>query len=240
MSIRIGQASLGESGAHNQQAGNQSGRELNFSTWYNGSWLFVLRYKDRVKAERAAQACEAAVRNLNIGYDQDQRNTLRQQAKALNWDIAAITQPCETDCSALMCVCAEAAGVDLAPQYYGGNACTTYNMGTAFPATGDFVKLAEDRYTKSDSYLLRGDVLVSSGHTVMVLEDGPRAKEEREVRYEKLKDVNNTLYRQTLDKLIAKGFLTGKSGEGEDMILDLAEDNVRMLVILDRTGVFGD
>lgn len=240
MSVRIGQASLGEAGAHNQQAGNQSGRELNFSNWYNGSWLFVLRYKDRAKAERAAQACEAAVRNQNIGYDQDQRNTLRQQAKALNWDISAITQPCETDCSALMCVCAEAAGVDLAPQYYGGNACTTYNMGTAFPATGDFVKLSEDKYTKSDSYLLRGDVLVSSGHTVMVLEDGPRSKEGREVRYEKLKDVNNTLYRQTLDKLIAKGFLTGKSGEGENMILDLAEDNVRMLVILDRTGVFGD
>lgn len=60
------------------------------------------------------------------------------------------------------------------------------------------------------------------------------------MRYEKLRDVNNTLYRQTLDKLIAKGFLTGKSGEGEGMILDLAEDNVRMLVILDRAGVFGD
>lgn len=240
MSVRIGQASLGESGARDQQAGNQNGRELNFSSWYSGSWLFVLRYKDRAKAERAARACEAAVLNQNIGYDQNQRNTLRQQAKALDWDIAAITQPCETDCSALMCVCAEAAGVNLAPQYYGGNACTTYNMGTAFPATGDFMKLSEDRYTKNDSYLLRGDVLVSSGHTVMVLEDGAKAKEECEVRYEKLKDVNNTLYRQTLDKLIAKGFLTGKSGEGEDMILDLAEDNVRMLVILDRTGVFGD
>lgn len=240
MSVRIGQASLGESGAHNQQAGNQNGRELNFSNWYNGSWLFALRYKDRIKAERAAQACEAAVRNPNIGYDQDQRNTLRAQAKALNWDIAAISEPCETDCSALMCVCAEAAGVNLAPQYYGGNTCTTYNMGTAFPATGDFIKLSGDKYIKSDGYLLRGDVLVSSGHTVMVLEDGPNAKGEREMRYEKLRDVNNTLYRQTLDKLIARGFLTGKSGEGEDMILDLAEDNVRMLVILDRAGVFGD
>ena len=46
----------------------------------------------------------------------------------------------------------------------------------------------------------------------MVLEDGPNAKGEHEMRYEKLRDVNNTLYRQTLDKLIAKGFLTGKSG----------------------------
>lgn len=64
-------------------------------------------------------------------------------------------------------------------------------------------------------------------------------EEATEVRYEKLKDVNNSLYRQTLDKLIDKGLLTGKSGEGEERVIDLAEDTVRMLVILDRTGVFG-
>lgn len=61
-----------------------------------------------------------------------------------------------------------------------------------------------------------------------------------EVRYEKLRDVDNATYRATLDKLVEKGLLKGKGGEGEDLILDLAEDNVRMLVILDRTGVFGD
>lgn len=61
-----------------------------------------------------------------------------------------------------------------------------------------------------------------------------------EVRYEKLRDVDNATYRATLDKLVEKGLLKGKGGEGEDLLLDLAEDNVRMLVILDRTGVFGD
>lgn len=35
-----------------------------------------------------------------------------------------------------------------------------------------------------------------------------------------------------------KGLLKGKGGTGEDLTLDLSEDNVRMLVILDRTGVF--
>lgn len=203
MSIKIGQASLGETGAHNQKAGNQNGKELNFSNWYDGRWLFVLRYKDEKKANRAAQACEAAVRNQNIGYDQDQRNTLRQQAKALNWNISAITQPCETDCSALMCVCAEAAGVNLAPQYYSGNACTTYNMGTAFPATGDFVKLLGEKYTRSDDYLLRGDVLVSSGHTVMVLEDGPKAKEEREMVEKSKMIVNGKEY--SIERILKDG-----------------------------------
>ena len=67
MSIKIGQASLGETGGRNQQPGNQNGRELNISRWYNGRWLGVLRYKRRKKAERAAQTCEAAIKNQNIG-----------------------------------------------------------------------------------------------------------------------------------------------------------------------------
>ena len=58
MSIKIGQASLGETGGRNQQPGNQTGRELNISNWYNGRWLGILRYKSRKKAERAAQTCE--------------------------------------------------------------------------------------------------------------------------------------------------------------------------------------
>ena len=62
MSIKIGQASLGETGGWNQQPGNQTGRELNISNWYNGRWLGVLRYKSRKKAERAAQTCEGPLR----------------------------------------------------------------------------------------------------------------------------------------------------------------------------------
>lgn len=49
MSIKIGQASLGETGGRNQQPGNQNGRELNISNWYNGRWIGVLRYKSRKK-----------------------------------------------------------------------------------------------------------------------------------------------------------------------------------------------
>ena len=69
MSIKIGQASLGETGGHGQQPGNQTGRELNISNWYNGRWLGVLRYKSRKKAERAAQTCE--------GYYIIIRNTIK-------------------------------------------------------------------------------------------------------------------------------------------------------------------
>ena len=41
-----------------------------------------------------------------------------------------------------------------------------------------------------------------------------------------------------MEKLLEKGFLRGKGGSGEDTVLDLGEDAVRLLVILDRAGVF--
>lgn len=174
MSVKIGQASLGETGAHGQQAGNQTGRELNLANWYNGRWLGVLRFKDAAKAELAALACEAGVKNQHIGYDQDGRNTAYTAAEAVGWDLAAIAKPVETDCSAFMMLCAVAAGVDALKETYRkqGNSCTTYCMLHDWPCTGEFDVLTDGRYLSSDDYLRRGDILVSSGHTVMVLENG--------------------------------------------------------------------
>ena len=38
---------------------------------------------------------------------------------------------------------------------------------------------------------------------------------------------------------MGKGILNGKGGEGDNTILDLGEDAIRVLVALDRAGVFG-
>ncbi len=55
-----------------------------------------------------------------------------------------------------------------------GNSCTTYCMMRCFPATGEFELLTDRKYLTSDAYLRRGDILVSSGHTVMALENGEK------------------------------------------------------------------
>ena len=182
MSIRIGQASCGESGIAEQKPGDQTGRELNFAEWYHGTWLAVLRCCDERQAEGAARACEAAVRNKNIGYCQSHRNTLFDAAKRAGWDMAAISERVETDCSALM-FCCMAAGIREMEEIYNAhrNSCTTYCMMYDWPKTGRFERLTDIEYVRSQAFLRRGDVLVSSGHAVMVLEDGPRGREDREM-----------------------------------------------------------
>lgn len=60
-----------------------------------------------------------------------------------------------------------------------------------------------------------------------------------EKRYYKLGEITSETYRATLDDLIQKGIIQGKGGEGEELILDLGEDAIRILVYLDRAGVFG-
>lgn len=175
-SVRIGQASRGESGIMNQIAGNQTGRELNTAVWHDGGWNLILRPRDRAVAERMAKACEAGVSNPRIGYDQLQRNTLRYCAMAAGWDLTKIEEPCETDCSAFMAVCAEAAGVDMAQAYTAGNAPATFQMRQRWLQTGAFDALTDAAYLRSDRKLRRGDVLVNElTHACMALSDGPDA-----------------------------------------------------------------
>lgn len=183
MAVMIGQASIDERGKiTGGQAGNQSEWELNIRTWYANGWTLVLRPKWRITAKKMAAACRAGVTNAHIGYDQSQRNTLRAFAKLAHWDLSEIADDCETDCSAFMAVCAEAAGVNMEPAYTAGNAPATFQMRAQWGKTGEFEILTDQKYLTSADYLLEGDVLVNeSRHTVMVLTDGKYAEEEREV-----------------------------------------------------------
>ena len=118
-----------------------------------------------------AQACESGCNNPNIGYDQNQRNTLNTQAKKVGYKLQNINAKCECDCSSFMTVCAQAAGINV--PYNGTNAPTTSTMKTEFMSTGQFEILTSSKYLTSDAYLKRGDILVKPGsHTVMALENG--------------------------------------------------------------------
>ena len=172
MAIKIGHASADERGkAKGGSSGDQTGKEVYIRTWYSSPWDTVLRCTDSKKAEIMAKTCEAGCANKNIGYDQNQRNTLNVKAKAVNYDLSKIKSACECDCSSFMTVCAQAAGIDI--PYTSGNAPYTGNMVSKFVGTGKFKALTDKKYLTSDKYLKRGDVFVNSkGHTAMALGNG--------------------------------------------------------------------
>lgn len=170
MAVKIGHASIDERGkASGGVAGDQTGREVCTREWYNKNWISVIRAKDSKIAEKIAKAMEAACANDKIGYDQSQRTTLYTEAKAKDWDISKITKACETDCSALVAVCVNAAGVAVSKDIYTGN------EESALKNTGKFEVLKESKYLTSDAYLKRGDILLSNGHTAVALSNGSKA-----------------------------------------------------------------
>lgn len=176
MSVLIGHSSIDENGkARGGQGGDQTKKEVCKRNWYKASWDVVLRCTDPEITEKMAIACEQACDNDNIGYDQNQRNTLYTQAKKVDYDLSKISTPTECDCSSLMCVCAIAGGIPDSYLYQGGNMRTTRNMRSAFLKTGKFEALTAYKYLTDDSYLKRGDILVNEGsHTIMALTNGDK------------------------------------------------------------------
>jgi hypothetical protein len=111
---------------------------------------------------------EQACGNNNIGYDQNQRTTLYTQAKAKKWDISKVAVKCETDCSALVAVCCNAAGVTVSKDMYTGN------EKAVLKGTGKFTIYTAAKYVGGSDYLKRGDILLGNGHTAIVLSDGEK------------------------------------------------------------------
>ena len=176
--VKLGSSSKDERGEYRGgQAGDQTDKEVWILNWYDGGWTHVIRPKTPVLAEKIANACEKACNNNNIGYDQYERNTLYREALKVGMDFSKITTPCECDCSSLVSTCCIAAGLSTNIFYAGNNMRTTWNLVQACESTGQFNILTSTAYTKSKDYLKRGDILLSNGHTVIVLADGTKANQ---------------------------------------------------------------
>ena len=171
MAIKIGHASADENRrASGGAAGDQTGGEVCIREWYSSPWDVILRPTSDELGDKLAKAMEAACANKHIGYDQLSRNTLYHYATAQNFDLAAIEENCECDCSSLIHVCAIAAGVPLG---YALNGHTTWTLANALTATGLFTKLSDPKYLGSDAWLRRGDILLNTDrHVAMALENG--------------------------------------------------------------------
>lgn len=166
MTVKIGHASSDENGKYSGgKAGDQTGREVAIRTWYNRPWNKVVRPKSKTVALAIARTCIAACNNNNIGYDQYQRTTLYTQALKVDFDLAKINTPCECDCSSLVAVCVNAAGIKVSKDIYTGN------MVAALKNTGAFDVLTDNKYLSSSSLLNIGDILVYEGHHTAIVVD---------------------------------------------------------------------
>ena len=174
--VKVGSSSKDENGQYRGgSAGDQTGKEVYILNWYNGAWTNVIRPKSAALAEKIAQACEKGCNNNNIGYDQYDRNSLYREALKVGMDLSKITTPCECDCSSFVSVCCIAAGLSADIFFAGNNMCVTGNLIPACDKTGQFDVFSSTNYTKSKDYLKRGDILLSNGHTVIVLSNGDKA-----------------------------------------------------------------
>lgn len=171
MSVTIGHASIDERGkANSGAAGDQTKKEVCTRSWYSHPWHTVFSPKSATAAEKIAKAMEQACANNNIGYDQYQRTTLYTLAKAKEWDVSKVTAKCETDCSALVAVCCNAAGITVSKDMYTGN------EKAVLKGTGKFTVYTAAKYVGSSDYLKRGDILLGNGHTAIVLSNGAKVK----------------------------------------------------------------
>ena len=174
MAVKVGSARIDENGnARGGKAGDQTGKEVSTQNWYNHTkgWR-VFRPLSIAAAREIAQAMLDACNNSNIGYDQGQRLTLYNKAQPLDFIIKKVTEQCETDCSALVRVCCAQADITL-------KNFTTPTQPSVLLNSGHFMELKGDKYTKKSDYLRAGDILCTctQGHTVIVLNDGPKVED---------------------------------------------------------------
>lgn len=180
--IRVAQAGsderyqyrFGEAGDQRKSAPDANGcftGELNVQPWYNKPWDYVIRPKDEEVADKIAQAVHLICLNKNVGYDQNQDETLWDAfEKNVGWNILGIPNLplCETDCCRLVDVCIRLAGITSIPNL---KHKYTGNIRAALEASGKFETLKGDEYTQHPDKLRRGDLLLQEDHHIVVVLD---------------------------------------------------------------------
>ena len=160
----IGSARIDENGRiSGGRAGDQTGVEVAIEDYYKHSkgWR-AFRAKDAVKQRGLAHAMRDACKNSNIGYDQNERNSLFKEAEKHLFNISLINTTVECDCSSLVRTCCAFVGVGL-PDF------STANEADVLLSSGYFDEI---KFTQTTGkWLIPGDIIVTKtkGHTAIVV-----------------------------------------------------------------------
>ena len=168
--VKIGHASLGSNGKiSGDKAGDQNGREVYIRDWYSKPWTHVIRFKREDMRKKNAECMVKACNNPRIGYNQLRRNSLLLYAVNVGYDPSKVDKLCDTDCSALVSLCAIYSGVPQGVMYQFGNSCTTANLRSRLKSTGLVTVYTDKSYTTKPDKLMVGDILLSEGHHVAIV-----------------------------------------------------------------------
>ena len=162
MSVTIGNARISEFGTVNGKRGDQTGKEVMTQSFASGGkWEYCIRPKSATVAQKIAHAMVQACANNNIGYSQTDRASLSAAAAKVNYDLSRVGK-CNCDCSALVAVCVNAAGIHVSPYMYTGNELALLKQ------TGKFTVITGADQCKRGKKLRAGDILLRKGHTAIV------------------------------------------------------------------------
>lgn len=162
MAVTIGNARISEFGTVNGKRGDQTGKEVMTQSFASGGkWEYCIRPKSATVAQKIAHAMVQACKNNNIGYSQTDRTSLSSAAAKVNYDLSRVGK-CNCDCSALVAVCVNAAGIHVSPYMYTGNELALLKQ------TGKFTVITGADQCKRGKKLRAGDILLRKGHTAIV------------------------------------------------------------------------
>ena len=156
------------------QAGDQTGSEWQIRSWYSRPWNCVLRFPDEKVREKIADLARQAANNNNIGYNQAKRTSFWYALEKAGYEPKNIKTKCDSDCSAGVTAICKAVGYLLNIKDLKDLSITNYtgSMKPNFKGAG-FEVLIDDKYLKSDDYLVPGDILLNvTHHTCINLDYG--------------------------------------------------------------------
>lgn len=178
MSILIGNAAKDENNKYTGgKPGDQTSQEVYSRPWYNRPWNVVIRAKDPIVAEALAKNMEDACKNDNLGYDYGvTRIQAMNEAQKVDYHLDKITTPCNCDCSSLVAVCCQAAGVPTKYTLVSNRPFVTSEIEKCLSKSGMFEILKDSKYLNQDAYLKRGDILLNTkSHVAIALGNGSKS-----------------------------------------------------------------
>ena len=170
--VKIAHARFSENGNAVGTAGDQTGKEVSITDWYDGNWTTVYRPIFTSDAQMIAIAAKQAAHNDNIGYSQKDRTSLYKYAEMSEFNLSKIPEKCNCDCSSLVAVCVNAAGIRVSKDMYTGN------MDSVLMGTGKFIRILSNAVTGNPEMLRTGDIILRSGHTAIVVSMGKESQKE--------------------------------------------------------------